>query len=225
MLLHLHCDPDDPAAQSPEYQYNLMADIQFLGLTDKVKFTPGMSIAKGVSLNELAAIYQGSDVHLLTSWGEGFGLPTLQAAAAGVAPMASDYTASRELASDHGEALRIKAYVPDEFGILRALIDIDDTVQKLERLYRDRALLKEKSEASACFAKAYDWRTVVNLWDEMLKQEVPLARQRAARPAPSSRVTILPKLSCSPFETHADRTASDAESAGRCNSNRECHGE
>jgi glycosyltransferase involved in cell wall biosynthesis len=57
VLLHLHCDPDDPAAQSPEYQYNLMADASFLGLSDKIRITAGMSIAKGVSLSELAAIY------------------------------------------------------------------------------------------------------------------------------------------------------------------------
>jgi glycosyltransferase involved in cell wall biosynthesis len=194
VLLHLHCDPNDPAAQSPEYEYDLMADIQFLGLSDKVRFTSGMSIAKGVSLSELAAIYSASDVHLLTSWGEGFGLPTLQAAATGVVPMASDYTASRELTSGHGEALRIKTYIPDEFGILRALIDIDDTVDKLERFYHDRALLEKKSEASALFGKSYDWRTVVDQWNEMLTQEVPRARQRVSRPPPVSRVTILPNV-------------------------------
>jgi hypothetical protein len=129
--------------------------------------------------------------------GRGFGLPTLQAAAAGIVPMASDYTASRELASDHGEVLRIRTYLPDEFGILRALVDIDDAVQKVDRLYLDRALLGAKSKASARFARSYDWRAVVDHWDEMLKREVPRARRHASRPLPASRVTMLPNVAAS----------------------------
>jgi hypothetical protein len=112
--------------------------------------------------------------------------------------MASDYTASRELTSGHGEALRIKTYIPDEFGILRALIDIDDTVDKLERFYHDRALLETKSEASARFGSSYDWRTVVDQWNGMLTQEVPRARQHASRTPPVSRVTILPNVPAGP---------------------------
>ena len=193
VLLHLHCDPEDPAARSPEYHYDLLSDIAFLGLSDKVRITRGMSIAKGVSLEALAGIYQASDVHLLTSWGEGFGLPTLQAAAAGVVPMGSDYTATRELALGHGEVLRVKDFIPDEFGILRALIDVNDTCEKLERLYQDRELLAAKSEAAVRFALPYDWANVAAQWDEMLRREAPRARQRALRPPPASQVTIVPQ--------------------------------
>ncbi|MEO0248440.1 MAG: glycosyltransferase family 4 protein [candidate division WOR-3 bacterium] len=193
VLLHLHCDPQDPAACSPEYHYDLLADIAFLGLSEKVRITDGMSIAKGVSLEALAHIYQASDVHLLASWGEGFGLPTLQAAASGVVPMGSDYTATRELVLGHGEAIRVKDFIPDEFGILRALIDIDDACDKLERLYRDRHLLAAKSQAAVRFAQPYDWPNVVAQWDEMLRREIPKARQRASRPPPASQVTIAPQ--------------------------------
>jgi glycosyltransferase involved in cell wall biosynthesis len=84
VLLHLHCDPQDPMAQAPTYNYDLRSDIDFLGLSDKVRITDGFSIRRGLPLPQLAGIYQAADVHLLASWGEGFGLPTLQAAAAGV---------------------------------------------------------------------------------------------------------------------------------------------
>jgi glycosyltransferase involved in cell wall biosynthesis len=86
VLLHLHCDPQDPIARSPYYTYDLRSDIDFLGLSTKVRITAGFSITAGLSLPQLAAIYQAADVHLLASSGEGFGLPTLQAAAAGVVP-------------------------------------------------------------------------------------------------------------------------------------------
>lgn len=189
-LLHLHCDPHDPAARTREYFYDLQEDIRFLGLGDEVRLTAGMSIGAGLSLDRLAALYQAADVHLLSSWGEGFGLPTLQAAAAGVVPMASDYTASRELVLGHGEAIRVGRQLLDHFGIRRALIDVEDAVARLEGLYRDPARLRAKSLASRAFAEGYGWSDLVGRWDALLRAEVPRLR-RTARAAPSTvRFTV-----------------------------------
>jgi len=190
VLLHLHCDPNDPAARTPEYFYDLKSDIAFLGLQEKVRVTDGMTIAEGLPLDRLAAIYQAADVHLLASLGEGFGLPTLQAASAGVVPMASDYTASRELTLGHGEAIGVKHYLQDQFGLRRALIDIDDAVGKLERLYRDRDLLCAKSEAARRFAESYDWAQLAPQWRELLQREVPRLRNALRYPGTTSSVTV-----------------------------------
>ncbi len=189
-LLHLHCDPADPASRAPEYYYDLRADIAFLGLGGQVRLTEGMSIEAGLTLERLAGIYQAADVHLLSSWGEGFGLPTLQAAAAGVVPMASDYTASRELCLGHGEPVTVKHYLTDQFGIRRALIDVEDAVRRLDRLYADRALLAEKSAAARRFAQGYDWQAVIAQWHALLQAEVPRLRARLLTPPPAERVTL-----------------------------------
>jgi glycosyltransferase involved in cell wall biosynthesis len=178
VVLHLHCDPADPAARTAEYFYNVAADVELLGLGDRVRFTKGMSIEGGLPIEDLAAIYQAADVHLLASWGEGFGLPTLQAAAAGVVPMAADYSASRELVGGHGEPIRVAAYVPDQFGLRRALIDVDDAVSRLDRLYTDRGLLATKSAAARRFAEAYDWSRLLPLWSDLLEAALPSARRR-----------------------------------------------
>jgi len=215
VLLHLHCDPDDPAAQSPEYHYDLRADIAFLGLTNKVSLTKGMSIGAGLALDRLAAIYQAADVHLLASWGEGFGLPTLQAASAGAVPMASDYTASRELVLGHGEPIRVRHFLPDQFGLRRALIDPDDAVTRLERLYADREMLAAKSHAARRFAELYDWGRVVPQWDELLRREVPRLRARARQPPSVSRLTLSKRTADGPAElVTAIRTAFPAMSDG-----------
>jgi glycosyltransferase involved in cell wall biosynthesis len=190
VVLHLHCDPDDPAAQTPEYRYNLRGDIAFLGLTDKVKISAGMSIATGIPLDRLAAIYQAADVHLLASWGEGFGLPSLQAAASGVVPMASDYSASRELVSGHGEPVRVRHFLSDQFGLRRALIDIDDAVGRLENLYRHPAELADKSEAARRFAEAYDWEQIICQWDDLLSRQVHQLRDRVRQPLAGARLEL-----------------------------------
>jgi len=177
VVLHLHCDPADPWARSPEYCYDLRSDIAFLNLTEKVSFTKDMSIlAGGVPLEQLVQVYQAADVHLLASSGEGFGLPTLQAAATGVVPLASDYSASRELVLNHGEAINIRHFLLDEFGLRRGLIDINDAIYKLEKLYRDRQLLAHKAQNSREFALSYDWKYIFPQWEELLRREVPRRR-------------------------------------------------
>ena len=189
VLLHLHCDPHDPAARLPEYHYDILSDIEFLSLEHKVRFTRGLTVSRGTSISRLAALYQAADVHLLVSFGEGFGLPSLQAAAAGVVPMAPAHSASRELASGHGEALRVESFVKDGWGLRRALVDVDDAVDRLERLYRDRTWLRARSAAARTFAEAYDWRRIVPRWNEELERAV--ARRRARRPPRGKSVSLV----------------------------------
>lgn len=169
-LLHLHTDPADEFARSPTYSYDVRADVQHLGLGEQVRFSPGFTMRKGggLTLESLAAYYRAADVHLSTSSGEGFGLPTLQAAAAGAVPMAGAYSASLELVEGHGEPIEVADWSETEFGIRRALIDVDDAAARLGRLYDDRELLHERSAWSHEFARGYDWANVVRMWDELL---------------------------------------------------------
>jgi glycosyltransferase involved in cell wall biosynthesis len=169
-VLHLHTDPDDEFASSAYYSYNVRADVEQLGLGDRVSFTPDFAVKpeRGLAIERLARYYQAADVHLLASSGEGFGLPTLQAAASGVVPFASDYSASRELVAGHGEAIAVADWTYTEFGIKRALIDVRDAAGKLARYYDDRALLAARAQASRQFALAYDWQGVIDEWDGLL---------------------------------------------------------
>lgn len=172
VLLHLHADPKDDAAKSDLYRYDLRQDIAALGLTAKVRFTPGfrMRASGGIPLERLAEIYAASDVHLLTSWGEGFGLPNLQAASAGVVPLALAYTASRELVEGHGFAIPAECGVVDEFGLVRGLMDREAAVAALNALYADPALLAAKSHQSREFALGYTWDRIAAEWERVLSQ-------------------------------------------------------
>jgi glycosyltransferase involved in cell wall biosynthesis len=187
-LLHLHTDPNDEFTRSGVYSYDVRADLRHYGIESQVRFTPGLVMEHrgGVPLSELAAYYRAADVHLLASSGEGFGLPTLQAAAAGAVPLAGAYSASLELVKGHGEAIAIGDWSENEFLIRRALIDVDDAVAKLARFCDDRALLAERSRQSVQFAAAYDWNKVLDQWDQLLRSTATrdrrISRVQTAQP-------------------------------------------
>jgi len=182
VILHLHCDSNDPITRSLNYCYNLRSDIAFLNLTDKVRITKDISIFPGLPPEQSAKVYQAADVHLLTSWGEGFDLSTLRALATGVVPIALDYAASQELVGKHGEAISSHHFLLDEFGLRRGLIDIEDAVSKLEKLYQDRELLTSKAHSAHDFALSYDWEDIVPQWEELLQREVT-HRKTSLRPS------------------------------------------
>lgn len=175
VVVHLHTDPEDDAASSDLYRYRVRQDVEALGLGDRVRFTSGfrMRASGGIPIEELAAIYAAADAHLLCSWGEGFGLPSLQAASAGVVPLAVAYSASQELVEGHGYAIPAESAVLDEFGLVRCLLSREAAAEALEEIYGNRALLAERSRRCREFALGYAWNTVVDQWEEVLRRAPP----------------------------------------------------
>lgn len=169
VVLHLHTDADDPASE--EAGYDLRRIIRVLRLEDKVRFTNGFKFNRGISLESLRGIYQASDVHLLVSGGEGFGLPTLQASSTGLVPFGPDYSSNPELISGHGELLRVSGFVDGRYGIKWALIDTDYCAQQLQVYYDNTALCEGNGKAARKFAENYSWEAVVTAWNKLLTRE------------------------------------------------------
>jgi hypothetical protein len=66
----------------------------------KVIFADPYQLRYGVSQEQLACLYTGMDVLLATSYGEGFGIPTIEAQACGTPVIVSNFAASTELCGD-----------------------------------------------------------------------------------------------------------------------------
>lgn len=105
---------------------NLMSLAAQLGITEAVRFPDSYALAAGlVTRQQLATWYQGLDVLSNCAYGEGFGLPVLEAQACGVPVIVTDCTALTELcgtgwlvsgtpfwAADH-DAFRVRPDVAD----------------------------------------------------------------------------------------------------------------
>ncbi|HEX6199343.1 MAG TPA: glycosyltransferase family 1 protein [Thermoanaerobaculia bacterium] len=104
----------------------------------------------------LAALYRGARLFVFPSRYEGFGLPVLEALAAGVPVVASDLPVVRELAA--GAAL----YAPP--------MDVEAWVRQVERLLDDPELARRLAEAGGERARRYTWGAAAEAYAEIFRE-------------------------------------------------------
>lgn len=101
-VLLLHMDPNDPAQQ----MFNFNKLIQRYNLENRIIFT-GMKAYKGFAWDKMNELYNLMDVFLLTTSGEGFGIPIVEAMATETPVLATGYTTTDELITETGAGLPI----------------------------------------------------------------------------------------------------------------------
>jgi glycosyltransferase involved in cell wall biosynthesis len=153
-ILYIHTDPVS------QHGWNLMALGQTLGIpADNMAFVDPVSYRFGISQEDLAGIYSAMDVLLATSYGEGFGIPTVEAQACGVPVIVSDFAASAELVGD-GWLVGGQPLYDNAQQSFFTIPSVPMIVDALEQAY-ERG--KGKSDKAIEFAQQYDHDVV---WDK-----------------------------------------------------------
>ena len=153
-ILYVHADA------SSQHGWNLIALAQLLGIpTDNLAFPDPLAYRYGMSQEALAGIYSSWDVMLATSYGEGFGIPTVEAQACGVPVIVSNFAASPELVGDGWVIGGQPLYDPAQHSFWH-VPSVPEIVEALEQAY---ARGKGKSAKAVEFAKQYDHEKV---WQE-----------------------------------------------------------
>jgi glycosyltransferase involved in cell wall biosynthesis len=94
VVLYLHTEP-----YGKQSGFVLPNILEACGVpAEKVRFVDPIAYSYGISAETLAGIYSAWDVGLFTSYGEGFGVPQIEAQACGVPIITSNFAASTELA-------------------------------------------------------------------------------------------------------------------------------
>jgi glycosyltransferase involved in cell wall biosynthesis len=164
--LLLHMDPQDPAAP-----YDLPALVREYGIENKVIWT-GTNFYSGVPYDKMPGIYNLMDVFLLTTSGEGWGVPTTEAMSCEVPVVITDYTTTQEMVVEKQAGLPIKlaAEITGTWLVDRGIIDINHGVEQMNVLYHDAALrARLGANGREGVLKEYDWKNVVGQWDELLE--------------------------------------------------------
>lgn len=147
-ILFLHTDPED-AAQV----FHLPTLIQRYSLENRVRFS-GMRYYKGFDYKIMNEVYNVMDVFLLTTSGEGFGIPIIEAMSAGIPVLATDYTTTRELVIDNkaGLGIPLVGTTDDENELYHGTEIIDGTITGSWNVERGICSIKKCAEALKMFS-------------------------------------------------------------------------
>jgi glycosyltransferase involved in cell wall biosynthesis len=153
-VLYLHTDPLGRSGG-----WNLPSLLTSLGIPeDAVCFPDPNDYRFGLSHKDLAAFYTAFDVMLATSYGEGFGVPTMEAQACGTRVIASNWAASVDLVSQDGWLVDGTPAWDSGQNAWWQTPNIPSIVKALEEAYAED---RGRSQVSIDFAKQFD---VENVW-------------------------------------------------------------
>lgn len=128
------------------------------GLTNKILMSQNAGPENGIQEEAMPILYNSSDVFVSPSSCEGFGLPFIEAAACKVSSIGINYSSIPELVDGHGELVPASDWIHQTpYGMKRPLISIKKLAKKMDKLYRNRQLLKEYSNKAYEFSQGFDW--------------------------------------------------------------------
>ena len=105
----------------------------------------------------LAELYNASDLFVLPSQVEGFGLPIAEAMACGVPVMVTKYAAGWEVASPAGRGIPIKDWEVHKSGTRYANVDVNEMASMINKLIGNPKELSRMSAMGIERAKDFSW--------------------------------------------------------------------
>lgn len=146
--------------------------VRALGLTHKVLITPNYDpVKQPLSTVKLAELYQLSDIFLLTTLGEGFGMTLLEAQASGLPVIVSDNSVIREVTQENALFIPCPAKVPGKTGERMVWMNAPNTAEAaflMHKLYQDENLRFKLAEKSLQDVRHYNWElTALGLAGEL----------------------------------------------------------
>jgi glycosyltransferase involved in cell wall biosynthesis len=167
VMLYLHTDP-----VSKGIGWNLVSLLQSLGVDkNDVAFPNPFSYRYGIPQETLAGYYTGMDVLLATSYGEGFGVPCLEAQAAGTRVVGSSWAATPDLLAEDSFLVEGQPSWDSGQDAWWQIPNVPSIVAALEEAYK---LGKGRSQVAIDFASDFD---VDKVWT---KYWLPILREKFA---------------------------------------------
>ena len=141
--------------------FNLIHLVKFMGLGDKVLVLK----TNRMSETDMASMYNAMDLYVSTSCSEGFNMPVLEAQACGVPCAVSNYSAHVELVKNHGDLITVGDYRAMPNNIVWAYVDIDNTVEIMNKYYNSVSVCRKNGAAAHKFVSEFYTNDIVNkLW-------------------------------------------------------------
>lgn len=163
----MHTDPFDSASY-----FNMIDYISKYNLENKFIFT-GLNFLNPFSYEEVTELYNLMDVFLLTTTGEGFGVPIIEAMGCEVPVVATNFTTTQELVIDNdaGFGIDVSDYIMGSWNVMRAVCSIPDAAEKVSLILNDEKLQKRLGKnGRKAVLKEYTWDIVIKEWVRYLNK-------------------------------------------------------
>lgn len=123
--------------------------------------------------DKMNLLYNAMDVYVTASRGEGFGMPVVEAMAAGIPIIAHNCSSHTELLGDGEWGWLVKSSTTEvplwtQMHLRYPLVDKIDLLQKMMESYEDEKKRKEFGEKGHQFAQQFDWENVVNTMQQYI---------------------------------------------------------
>ena len=170
--LIIHCgDPTDSYGMGG---WDLPVLVEQLGLRDNVMFSDSSANPlHGLSTEQMAALYQLSDVHILATGGEGFGIPTAEAMACGLPCILPDNSTGPELIGDNERGFLVPCstfITGPKWGVNMGLVDVVKQAQAMLDISLDTELRQTMSKNARDFAlENFDWNDITTQVEGILR--------------------------------------------------------
>lgn len=135
-----------------------------LGVDKFCKGTSDYHAYCGVPDPAMNNIYNAGDVFMHLSQGGGFEIPILEACAAGVPPIATDFISMKELTEGHGWLIPPKTKYMSPLDASQAIADEYKAADALEDAYNHPKKRSKLGKKAREFSLQYDWSVVNPLW-------------------------------------------------------------
>jgi glycosyltransferase involved in cell wall biosynthesis len=148
--------------------FDLGALLPAVGLTpESVIIADENQLRFGYPQKELAAFYSASDILLAASYGEGFGVPLIEAQACGTPVITGNWTAMPDLVGETSYLVDGQPFWDEPQKAFWSIPSIESIVQALELAYEER---RGRDEVSIEFAEGFALERVWNdYWMPFLK--------------------------------------------------------
>ena len=171
---------------------NLPRLINAVGIDpQRVRYPHPTHFRNGIPQDAIAAMYSASDVQLLTSAGEGFGIPAIESQACGTPVIVSDFSAQPELLGVHGKAVPVQRVWDEYQGSFFGIPNVAAITAALQEVYEDTKAGKVDRAAVAAEMWRYDqtklyeasWKPFIKFMTERKRPGEPLnrAQRRASK--------------------------------------------
>ena len=174
---------------------NIPRLVAHLGIDpQRVRYPHPVHFRNGIPQDAIAQMYSAADVQLLTSMGEGFGIPAVEGQACGTPVIVSDFSAQSELVGAHGKKVPVQRVWDEYQASFFGIPNVAAITAALDEVYEETKGGRVDRGAVAASMEQYDqaklyeasWKPLIKYMTER-KRPTSAPLNRAQRRANKSK--------------------------------------